>query len=40
MQTPADIASVGVADGSQPREMLSFTMAPAGLVMRLNTRAG
>ncbi len=34
-----DVASVGVADGSQPREVLSFTMAPAGLVMRLNTRA-
>jgi len=34
-----DIASVGVADGSEPREVLSFTMAPAGLVMRLKTRA-
>ncbi len=34
-----DVASVGVADGSEPRERLSFTMAPVGLVMRLRPRA-
>lgn len=31
---------VGVGDGSEPREHLSFTMAPVGLTMRLRRRAG
>lgn len=34
-----EIATVGVPDGAELREVLSFTMAPAGLVMRLNLRA-
>jgi cytochrome P450 len=30
-----EIESVGTADGREPREQMSFTMAPAGLRMRL-----
>jgi cytochrome P450 len=33
-----DIDDVRVADGSEPREHLSFTMAPVGLTMRLRSR--
>ncbi len=33
-----DIESVGTADGTEPLEHLSFTMAPVGLKMRLNQR--
>ena len=33
-----DIDSVGTADGSEPAERMMFTMAPAGLVMRLRLR--
>ena len=33
-----DIDEVRVADGSEPREHLSFTMAPVGLTMRLRSR--
>ncbi|MBP6854568.1 MAG: cytochrome P450 [Rhodoferax sp.] len=35
-----DIDAVCVADGSEPREHLSFTMAPVGLTMRLRLRQG
>ena len=35
-----DIQSVGTADGQEPVEHLSFTMAPLGLQMRLQARAG
>ena len=34
-----EIESVGTADGGEPREHMSFTMAPAGLRMRLRLRA-
>jgi cytochrome P450 len=34
-----DILGVGTADGSEPAEHLSFTMAPLGLQMRLQARA-
>ena len=33
-----DIVSIGTADGSEPLEHLSFTMAPVGLKMRLRER--
>jgi cytochrome P450 len=33
-----DIADVATADGAEPREQLSFTMAPVGLRMRLRER--
>jgi cytochrome P450 len=35
-----DILGVGTADGQEPVEHLSFTMAPLGLQMRLQARAG
>ena len=34
-----DIVSVDTPDGAEPRERLSFTMAPVGLTMRLRERA-
>lgn len=34
-----DIADVTTADGAEPREQLSFTMAPVGLRLRLRERA-
>lgn len=34
-----EIESVATADGSEPEERLSFTMAPAGLAMRLHLRS-
>ena len=34
-----DIAEVTTPDGAEPREHLSFTMAPVGLRMRLRERA-
>ena len=33
-----DIADVATADGAEPREQLSFTMAPVGLRLRLRER--
>jgi hypothetical protein len=33
-----DIQNVGTADGSEPQELMAFTMTPVGLQMRLTAR--